>query len=135
MAKQDGVNLKILLATNQIDNLTDCSLSINGTVVDCTSKDSGQFREILMGTKSWTISGTAYIDYDATEGIDEALTSMLAVPQDSIAVEYTTGTVGDTVLSGDAYFSTLDQTAAFDACMEYTFTLEGTGVLTQGTEV
>lgn len=135
MAKQDGVNLKILLATVAIENLTDCSLSINGTVVECTNKDSGQFRDILMGTKSWTISGTAYIDYEATEGIDEALTGMLTVPQATVAVEYTTGTAGDTVLSGSAYFATLDQTATLDAAMEYTFTLEGTGVLSQATEV
>jgi predicted secreted protein len=132
MAKFNGTLLSITIGGTAIELNTSVSLTTNTAEVECTNKDSGGFKEFLPGTKDWSMGGTSYVDYLATEGLDEALAAWLAGT--SVAVVFTTGVVGDSNASGSAYFTNIEQTGELDGAAEWTFTLGGSGVLTLGTE-
>lgn len=132
MAKFNGTSLGITIGGTEIELNTSVSLSVNSAEVECTNKDSSGWKEFLVGTKDWSMSGTSYIDYSATEGLDEALAAWIAGT--SVTAVFTTGTSGDSSASGSAYFTNIEQTGELDGAAEWTFTLGGTGALTLGTE-
>lgn len=132
MAKFNGTSLTITVGGVAIELNTSVSLSVNSTEVECTNKDSAGFKEMLVGTKDWNMSGTSFVNYAATQGLDEAMVAWSAGT--AVAVVFTTGTVGDSNFSGNAYFTNIEQTGELDSAAEWTFTLSGTGSLTLGTE-
>lgn len=135
MSKFDGSQLKISLEGVDIDNLSNVGLTVNNTVIECTNFDSAGFRDILSGTTTWSMSATAFVDYAAVENFDEAMALVLKKPATVAAVELTTGVIGDTVMSGNAFLVSVEKTGELDTAVVYSITLEGTGVLAQGVEV
>lgn len=132
MAKFNGTLLTITIGGTAIELNTSVSLTSNTTEVECTNKDSAGFKEFLPGTKDWSMAGTSFVDYSATEGVDEALAAWTAGT--SVTAVFTTGTVGDSNATGSAFFTNIEQTGELDGAAEWSFTLGGTGVLTLGTE-
>lgn len=132
MAKFNGTLLSITIGGTAIELNTSVSMSLNSAEVECTNKDSSGFKEMLMGTKDFSMSGTSYIDYSATEGLDEARAAWLAGT--AVTAVFTTGVSGDSTASGSAFFTNIEETGELDGVAEWTFTLGGTGALTFGTE-
>ncbi len=51
---------------NNIGEIRDCTLNVEGDAIDATSHDSGGWKEFIAGLKSWSVDGDAlYIDVDA----------------------------------------------------------------------
>ena len=134
MAKINGTDLTIEIGTYlsgvAISLNTSVSLSVNASEVECTNKDSGGWKEILVGTKDWSMSGSSMVDYDATNGLKEARAAWLAGT--SVVANFTKAVTaaGDETLYGDAYFTNIEETGEIDGVVEWTFTLSGTGELT-----
>lgn len=83
--------------------LTNAEFSLNNEVFDTTCKDDGQWRTVIPGMTTASLSGELFVSYDATNGHDEILTDALA--QNKIEWVYGTGVTGDTRLSGQGYFT------------------------------
>jgi len=132
MAKFNGTLMSITIGGTAIELNTSVSLTVNTAEVECTNKDSGGYKEFIPGTKDWNASGTSYVDYSATEGLDEALAAWAAGTQ--VAMVFTTGVTGDSKASGSAYFTNIEQSGELDGVAEWTFSLGGSGALTLGTE-
>lgn len=127
MGKINGSALTITIDGTSITLLNSVSLSTSGTEVDCTNFDSGGDKELLMGTRSWTMSGSAFIDDTVAQGLKEAQAAFKA--NTLVAVDFTTGVTGDTGYSGNAYFTSIDATGDLDSTASWTFNLVGTGEL------
>ncbi len=129
MAKNEGTQLTMTLATVEIDGLMNVGLTINNNVVECTSFDSGGNRDILMGTTSWSMSATALVDGSATEGFNEAFAALQA--KTAIAVVQTSATpvTGDASLAGQAFITSIERTGEIDSVISYSVSFEGTGAL------
>jgi predicted secreted protein len=111
---------------------TNAELTINNEVFDVTCKDSGQWKEVLPGMTSASISGELYVSYDAANGHDELMTLALAQPR--VNWIFGTGVSGDTKLSGDGYFTSNGITSSGNnegVTMSYEITVSG--AVTQGT--
>ena len=132
MAIKSGTTLKLLTAAAAIEDLVDVSLSSSKTTIDITSKDSSYVRDLLVGTESYTITANAFVDYVASNGFTEILTSFQG--QAAIAWEISTDVTGDLSLSGSGFVTSVDYNGALDDAMRYTFTIEVTGDVTQTTE-
>jgi len=139
MAKFNGTELVIEIGTFPsgvaIELNTSVSLTLNTTEVECTNKDSGGFKEMLAGTKDWTMAGTSFIDYSAAQGLDEALAAWDAGTTVVANFAKSTTVTGDTNLHGSAFFTNIEQTGELDGAAEWTFTLSGTSTLTLFTTV
>ena len=131
MAKYNGTALQIQISDVAITLNNSVTLSTNTSEVECTSKDSSGFKEILPGTRDWSMSGSAYIDHASAQGLDQAITSWLA--NTTVSAEFTNAVVSDPNYTGDAYFTNIEQSGELDGTAEWTFTLSGSGALSTGT--
>lgn len=123
-----GTSLKIFNNTAEINHCTEATLSLSKTIIDTTSKDSNAWRTTLEGTKQWTLTGTAYVAYDATEGVDELLSDFNT--DATVSVELTTDVTGDASYTGTGRISSFEKTGNLDEAAQFSFTIEGTGALT-----
>lgn len=115
-----------------VTHSTDATLSFSMSPRPGTTKDSAGWEEVLEGLRSWEMSGSAMMAFDATNGVDELSTTALA--RTSTTVYFTTNVTGDTVFSGSGYFTSLELSSpGQEETATYSFTLKGTSTLTQGT--
>jgi len=129
MAKNEGTQLKMTFATVEIDGLMNVGLTMNNNVVECTSFDSGGNRDILMGTSSWSMSATAFVNGAATENFNEAIELFQAKASVAVVQTYVTPTTGDASLAGSGFVTSIERTGEIDSVVTYNVTIEGTGAL------
>lgn len=111
---------------------TNAELSINNEMFDVTCKDSGQWREVIPGQSTATLSGELFVAYDASNGHDEILTDVIA--QNKLEWVFGTGVTGDTRLSGQGYFSSASISApGQNEGVSMSFEITVTGAITQAT--
>lgn len=134
------VNSKLLKIYYDVDGgtpaavtcLTDAEITINNEVFDVTCKDSGQWREVIPGQTTATLSGTLFVDYSASNGHDEIATDVIA--QALLDWEFGTGTTGHTKFSGGGYFTNFTVTSSGqNEGVTASFEITVTGAVTQGT--
>ncbi len=133
MALINGTNLVIKVGGNPILKATTASLEMSVDMPDATTKDSAGWAEFFAGVRSWTVSTDGLIDYSGANpvGIDE-LVGML-ITRAAVAVQFSTSTVGDMKLSGNAYVTSISQTADMESPSGFSVSFQGTGALTQST--
>ncbi|HNB51103.1 MAG TPA: phage tail tube protein, partial [Anaerolineales bacterium] len=84
------------------------------------------------GTKSWTISGTGNLAFDATNGWSALFTAWNN--QTVVAVVFQNAVTGDKKYSGNAYISSLTLTSdGNNGPVTFDFEFTGTGALTEAT--
>lgn len=111
---------------------TNAELSINNEMFDVTCKDSGQWREVIPGQSTATLSGELFVAYDASNGHDEILTDLIA--QNKLEWVFGTGVTGDTRLSGQGYFSSASISApGQNEGVSMSFEITVTGAITKAT--
>jgi TP901-1 family phage major tail protein len=117
---------------------TECSIELNADTRETTSKDVAVFRTYVTSAKSWTISGTSNLgDDDAAKwNVDELYAKVGDLVKVRIT-QVTAGTVtpvsGETKVEGDAILSQLSVSAPDKDNGTVSFTLNGTGAFTVGT--
>ncbi len=110
----------------------DASLELSSETFDTTCKDSGAWATPVPGTKSWSMSGSANLAFDATNGWNELYDAW--TDQTAITVLITTAVVGDKKYSGSAYVTSLSLTSSGnDGPVTFDFEFTGTGALTEAT--
>ena len=108
------------------------SLSMSHDPRDITTKDSGGWKELLEGLRSFEMSGEGLVAFDDTNG-GLALTSSL-LNRTQLILAFSTEVTGDTKWSGSGYISSLEVgSPGQEENLTYNFTMTGTGALTQGT--
>ena len=117
-----------VLITCQID----ATLTMSTTTFETTCKDSGAWAAPRPGTKSWSMSGTGNLAFDATYGFADLFT--LWINQTANTFIFSTGTAGDTQYYGSCYVTELELTSqGNDAAVTFSFTLTGDGALSSET--
>ena len=115
-----------------ITHSTDASLTFSMATRDATTKDSAGWEEVLEGLRSWEMSGTAMLAWDAANGVDEL--STIAIARTATTIRFSTNVTGDTVWSGSGYITSLEKASpGQEETANYSFTFKGTAVLTQAT--
>lgn len=108
---------------------TDAEVTLSTETFDTTCKDSGAWSEPRPGTKSWGMSGTANLAYDAVLGFKQLFDAWSN--QTLVDVAYDTGVLGDFALEGGAYVTELGSASqGNDSAVTFTYTLTGVGDVT-----
>ena len=140
MATTGTVNSKLLKIYYEVPPTTEVAVtcqtnaefSINNEVFDVTCKDSGQWREVIPGQSTATLSGELFVAYDSANGHDEILDDIIA--QTKIGWVFGTGVQGDTRLSGLGYFTSASVSApGQNEGVTMSFEITVTGGVTKGT--
>lgn len=117
---------------------TECSIELNADTRETTSKDIALFRSYVTSAKSWTISGSSILgDDDASKwNVDELYAKvgdLVKVRITQVTAGTVTPVVGETKVEGDAILSQLSVSAPDKDNGSVSFTLNGTGAFTVGT--
>jgi predicted secreted protein len=112
---------------------TTASLEMSVDLPDATTKDSAGWSEFFAGVRSWTLSSDGLIDYASSGSIETDELVQLLIDRVAVAVTFSTSTAGDMLLSGNAFITSISQTADMESPSGFSVSFQGTGTLTRGT--
>ena len=137
MALVKGTDLRVFIGgTNgvggkKIINESTCDIELSTSMIETSSKDSGDWATAIPGRKSWGISGTIQVDYDSTNQAvytyDELQAAWIAGT--ALDVTFKTSAAQDTVLYGKAYVESMPVKSGDQTIATVDFKLKGTGTL------
>lgn len=116
---------------------TDFTLTVDKETIDVRCMNSGGWAAQLAGSKSWSID-FSNIRTRSTPGVDEIdydglLASMIAT-DDPVNVVLGSSTIGDSIYSGTGMLTSTSQTGSVDDRVNASYSVQGYGALTVGTQ-
>tara|TARA_R110000772_G_scaffold140610_1_gene249768 strand:+ start:975 stop:1436 length:462 start_codon:yes stop_codon:yes gene_type:complete len=145
MAAINGTNLTLYIPSVKVGGTTptwiaialskSASLSLATEMGDISSKDSSGWSESLPSMKSWTVDFEALVDLDLEAADPNTVMNILPLweyfkERDKIKIAW--GKSG-AYWYGDAYITSLEESAEAEQPVSFSGSLQGTGVLTLGT--
>ena len=144
MAILNGTNLKLKVddtasytGLNTIAAATSCTVSISTDVNEVTDKSSGDRKEFIGLSSSWTIEAEVFYDESATVNpstlfarmYGDSTTSQNGVAQypTKVDIEFDSGSLEYT---GSGFISSLSATGGVEDAATYSISIQGTGTLT-----
>lgn len=119
-----------------VNRQNDVTFSVNMEPRDITTKDSGGWRELLEGLRSYEISISGLLAFDDSLSVYTTTTGIDAVLRARTQQTWIlgTGVSGDVKLSGAGYWTSLDADSPdAEANMTFSATLQGSGQYYVGT--
>ena len=119
-----------------VSRQNDVTFTVNMEPRDITTKDSGGWRELLEGLRSYEISIAGLLAYDDTLSVYTSSTGIDAVLRARTAQTWILGTAvsGDVKLSGSGYWTSLEVGSPDqEGNCTWSSTLQGTGQYYVGT--
>ena len=134
MSKKNGTDCLIYLMVSSspqpIGGSTDNTLTVDGSVIDITTKDSGAWKEKLgAGKLDWKMNGKGLYD-DAEISFDDLLVAM--INRQRVMVRFSTEISGETYHEGYGYFTHVEKTAPLEQGCGFSYDIEGDGPITPG---
>lgn len=129
MAKYTGTKLKIMSDGVVISDLIDVGFEINGETIPVTTKDSNDWKEILMGIKSAKMTGSADLNSASTLAPSFIFAKISAGT--SCAVIFYHTVTGQLSYSATGYYVKFSQKGAVGERIMVDFEIECTGTVTQ----
>ena len=128
--KINGKDLLLYVDGVAITHSTGCSISISGSTVPATTKDSAGWAESLAGTRSWSVSSDQNLALNATLGVEEIYAIFADTVQRTITAKFATSDATDRFFTGSARITSIDVSAENESVATYSISAEGTGALT-----
>lgn len=112
-----------------IAEMTDASFSFTHEPRDITTKDSGGYRELLPGLRSWSMSSSNLFAFDSAYGVENLRDAIIA--RTALTLRWGTQASGDEYVQGSAYITSLEENSpGAEDNVTYSVTFEGTSSLT-----
>jgi TP901-1 family phage major tail protein len=132
----NGTNLLLKIAADGqtpvvIGHSTTCSLSLSADLPEATTKDSNGFQEVIGGLKSGELSFEGLVSYSDSNNVKEF--SELLLNRTKVDWSLATTTSGDQILSGEAFFSSVEVSGEMESPVTYSGSLTVTGQIVSGT--
>ena len=128
--KINGKDFLVYIGGVAITHSTSCSVSISGSTVPATTKDSAGWAESLAGERNWSVSSDQMLALDATMGVEEVFAIFADTVQRTVTAKFATSDATDRFFSGTARITGIEVSADNEAATTYSVSLEGTGALT-----
>ena len=139
MAKFNGTLLGLYIvgspSNKKIADVTNFDLTVNGEPIDVTTKDSGGWKEILMGLRSWSMSVEGVVDMQVTTASEQGVVELIAaeIARTQIDLIGTNLVTGDKSYAGAGFITNVNVSAPMEGTVTFTCDFEGTGALTPAT--
>ena len=124
----------IKVGSEIVGKMTSASLSVTMATRDISTKDSAGWMEVLEGQKSWTLSGEGLVVYNNTgKATPDDIYTYLS-NRTAVAIEFGSETTDEKYYSGSGFFTEFSTDAGVEDNATFSFSFQGTGTLTQGTQ-
>ncbi len=130
----NSTDVVIIVASEIVGKMTSASLSVSMATRDTSTKESAGWMEVLEGQKSWTLSGEGLVVYNNTGKATPDEIYTLLSNRTAVAVEFGSETTDEKYYSGSGFFTEFTTDAGVEDNATFSFSFQGTGVLTQGTQ-
>ena len=130
MAYVKGDNIRFYNAGVALSLEMEVTISASIDTIETTDKDSAGWKTFISGDKSWTISGSANLDWSATENVSQTFTDFSAGT--AVAVDVGSATNAK-FYSGSGIITSWSLSAPRNALSTFSFEVQGTSTLTEGT--
>jgi TP901-1 family phage major tail protein len=125
-----GDNIRFYNGEVQLDLEMEVSISASLDTIETTDKDSAGWKTFIDGDKSWTASGSANLDWSATENVSTTFADFVA----GTAVNIDVGSAVDAKFySGSGIINSWSFEGPRNGLATFSFEVQGTGTLTEGT--
>lgn len=130
----NSTDVVIKVGSEIVGKMTSASLSVSMATRDTSTKQSAGWMEVLEGQKSWTLSGEGLVVYNNTGKTtpDEIYTYLST--RAAVAIEFGSETTDETYYSGSGFFTEFTTDAGVEDNATFSFSFQGTGVLTQAAQ-
>lgn len=108
----------------------DVSISATQDTIETVDKDSLSWKTFITGDRSWTVSGSANLDWSATENVSDFFADFIAGAEIAIDVG---SSAEPKFYSGNGLLTSWGLEAQRNALSTFTFELQGSGALAEGT--
>lgn len=131
MATFNGTEFKASLTgtpNKTIGDTRTLTVAIQTATIDVSTRDSGGWKEIIGGQRSWTASVSGVVDY--TEGANEATIKSLVtlgIARTAIGLLFGNAATGNQNYTGSGIITNVEITAEYESTVEYTAEIEGSG--------
>ena len=130
----NSTDVVIMVASEIVGKMTSASLSVTMATRDISTKDSAGWMEVLEGQKSWTLSGEGLVVYNNTGKATPDDIYTLLSNRTAVAIEFGSETTDEKYYTGSGFFTEFSTDAGVEDNATFSFSFQGTGVLTQGTQ-
>jgi predicted secreted protein len=130
----NSTDVVIMVASEIVGKMTSASLSVTMATRDISTKDSAGWMEVLEGQKSWTLSGEGLVVYNNTGKATPDDIYTLLSNRTAVAIEFGSETTDEKYYSGSGFFTEFSTDAGVEDNATFSFSFQGTGTLTQGTQ-
>ena len=137
MSQIQSKEILIKYKNNVIAKANSFSLEVNKEEIDVTTLDSGGWKRIIGGMKSWSASTDALVTRGTVVGETNYHALMLELFNSDTPAEIiiTTATAGDYYYKGNALITGLSESGSTGEVLTYSISFSGDGALTQATVV
>lgn len=127
LGKMNATDLAIYLDGALIGHATEASISISEEPRDTTTKQSGAWRELAEGLRSWSGSTSHFHAEDASVNVDDLFTKLNN--RSAADILFSTEQSGDKRWSGSARITSIEVNAGVEDNVSLSISFEGTGEL------
>lgn len=132
MAEIASINVLFYIDGVAVANSTSNTLSVNQAEIDITSKDSSRWKNILSGTKDWSIDVEAFVDFSDSKTADDFFA--LLDGSDGVA-KFSNEVSGEKYWGGNCKVTSLTLNGGgVDDAYSFSCTLVGNGALDEYTK-
>ena len=127
-----GTDLRVFIGGNKIINEQTCDIELSASMIETSSKDSGEWATAIPGRKSWGLSTTFQVDYAdpaTTTTYDIIQAAWFAGTSLTVAFKTLSTTVGNVVLTGQAFIESMPIKSGDQTIATVDLKLRGTGTL------
>jgi len=127
----NGSDLLLYIGGIAVAHATNHTLSIGVNARDASTKSSSGWRDLKPGQRQWSISGEHLYTFDASYGAT-ALFSTVS-NRSLITLKLASGDDDNQRFSGSGYLTSLEMNFPNEENSTFSFTIEGTGELSEST--
>ena len=130
----NSTDVVLKVGSELVGKMTSASLSVTMATRDISTKDSAGWMEVLEGQKSWTLSGEGLVVYNNTGKTTPDEIYTLLSTRAAVAIEFGSAATDEKYYSGSGFFTEFSTDAGVEDNATFSFSFQGTGTLTQGTQ-
>lgn len=130
MAVLNGTLYVFSVDGNAIGSTKNATLTLNMDTPEATTKDSGGYRELIAGLRSWSGSFDGLYDPTDANGVNDITSLWTSRSSFTVLFRETGSTSGTESYTGTAFFTSFEKSAPREDVMTFSASFEGTGTLT-----
>ena len=130
MALVKGDNIRFYNAGQRLSLEMDVTLNVTGDTIETRNKDTVGWKTFIGGDKGWTVSGSAHLDWTASENISGAFADIIAGTEIAVDVG---SSANSKYYSGNGIVTSWSLEGPGNGIATFSFEVQGTGAITEAT--